>query len=254
MAYRALLPGIILNCRDPMIFSHKAFCAALLALLLPCLSLAAQVPGDGYAGTASCGGCHAKEMEAWQGSHHDMAMRHASPETVVGDFDNATVTVHGVTSRFFTRDGKYFVHTDGPDGTMQDFEIAYTFGIEPLQQYLVAFPDGRIQALGLAWDDRPGAEGGQRWYHLFPEEPLAAGDDFHWTGAQQNWNYMCADCHSTNLRKKLRRGAGPVRHDLGGDQRGLRSLPRTGRKTCRVGHPGTGSTRPGRNHGTRDPV
>jgi hypothetical protein len=23
----------------------------------------------------------------------------------------------------------------------------------------------------------------------------------HWTGREQNWNYQCAECHSTNLRK-----------------------------------------------------
>ncbi len=26
-------------------------------------------------------------------------------------------------------------------------------------------------------------------------------DQLHWTRPQQNWNYMCADCHSTNLQK-----------------------------------------------------
>ena len=30
---------------------------------------------------------------------------------------------------------------------LQDYEIAYTFGVYPLQQYLIAFPGGRYQAL-----------------------------------------------------------------------------------------------------------
>ena len=50
--------------------------------------------------------------------------------------------------RFFTRDGKYFVRTDGPDGKLADFEIKYTFGVYPLQQYLIELPGGRLQALG----------------------------------------------------------------------------------------------------------
>lgn len=84
---------------------------------------------------------------------------------------------------------------------MQDFEIKYTFGLTPLQQYLIEFPDGRIQTLSIAWDSRPESAGGQRWFHLYPDQIIEAGDDLHWTGRQQNWNYMCADCHSTNLIK-----------------------------------------------------
>jgi len=52
-----------------------------------------------------------------------------------------------VTSRFYRRDGKFLVYTDGPDGTMREYEVAYTFGVAPLQQYLIAMPGGRYQAL-----------------------------------------------------------------------------------------------------------
>jgi len=83
----------------------------------------------------------------------------------VADFNDTTFTHSGNTSRFFKKDGKYFVHTDGPDGKMADFEIKYTYGIEPLQQYLVEFSGGKIQALTICWDDRPKEDGGQRWYH-----------------------------------------------------------------------------------------
>ena len=156
---------------------------------------------DDFAGSASCEDCHAAEHAAWTGSHHDLAMQHATVDTVLGDFDGAELTVHDVTSRFFVRDGRFFVHTDGPDGEMADFEITYVFGVAPLQQYLVPFPDGRLQALGLAWDSRPAAAGGQRWFHLYPGQDIDYDDELHWTGQQQNWNYMCADCHSTNLDK-----------------------------------------------------
>ncbi len=122
-------------------------------------------------------------------------------KTVLGDFDGATFTHGGVTSRFFKRDGKFFVNTDGPDGKLADFEIRYIFGVTPLQQYLIAFPDGRMQALGIAWDSRPKDKGGQRWFHLYPDQKLKAGDPLHWTGIDQTWNFQCAECHSTELRK-----------------------------------------------------
>ncbi len=155
-----------------------------------------------YVGRAACEGCHAQQVAKWQGSHHDLAMQEASETSVLGNFADATFRHAGVTSTFFRRGGKYFVNTDGPDGKLADFEIRYTFGVTPLQQYLIEFPDGRIQALGIAWDTRPRSQGGQRWFHLYPNETLRAGDPLHWTGIQQNWNFMCAECHSTDLHKR----------------------------------------------------
>ncbi len=154
-----------------------------------------------FVGRANCAGCHAEEDRRWKGSHHDLAMQEATPETVLGNFDNATFTHYGVTTTFSKRDGKFFAKTDGPDGKIHEYPIAYTFGVYPLQQYLIPFPGGRYQALNVCWDTRPKAEGGQRWFHLYPKEEVAHGDPLHWTGAYQNWNYMCADCHSTNVKK-----------------------------------------------------
>jgi tetratricopeptide (TPR) repeat protein len=173
---------------------------------------AAPAPADGravapvatppsYVGGAACASCHEKEHAAWQGSHHDRAMATANDATVLGNFANAKFRHTGVTSTFFKRDGRFFVNTDGPDGKLADFEIKYTFGFTPLQQYLVEFPGGRLQALGIAWDARPAEQGGQRWFHLYPDRKPKAGDPLHWTGIDQTWNYQCADCHSTNLRK-----------------------------------------------------
>jgi tetratricopeptide (TPR) repeat protein len=129
-------------------------------------------------------------------------MQPATDETVLGNFDQARVSHRGGTTTFFRRDGKYLVRTEGPDGKPGEFEIAYTFGVTPLQQYLVPFPDGRIQALGLAWDTRPREAGGQRWFSLYPERTLHAPDPLHWTGREQTWNFQCAECHSTDLRKR----------------------------------------------------
>ena len=128
-------------------------------------------------------------------------MDHASEKTVLGDFANASFDYYGVRSRFFRKDGKFFVETDGADGKLTTFAIEYTFGIEPLQQYLIAFPDGRLQALSIAWDNRPKEKGGQRWFHLYPNEAIRHDDVLHWTKLNQNWNFMCAECHSTGVNK-----------------------------------------------------
>jgi predicted CXXCH cytochrome family protein len=159
-------------------------------------------PATGFVGRARCATCHETEDRLWQGSHHDLAMREATPATLKGDFSGRTLTHFGTTSTFYRRGDRAFVRTDGPDGRLHDYPVAYTFGVAPLQQYLVALPGGRYQALPQAWDARPAAEGGQRWFHLYPGEPLPAHDALHWTGRNQNWNQMCAECHSTGLEKR----------------------------------------------------
>jgi predicted CXXCH cytochrome family protein len=172
-----------------------------LPVALPARHTPVAPGGGGYVGAQTCAQCHQAEYQHWQGSHHAQAMLPAAEQTVLGDFRDASLTYNGITSTFFRRDGKFMVRTDGPEGSLQDYEIAYTFGVDPLQQYLIGFPDGRYQALGIAWDSRPKEQGGQRWFHLYPDQQLTHKDPLHWTGAQQNWNYMCAECHSTNLRK-----------------------------------------------------
>ena len=126
-------------------------------------------------------------------------MQAVTNDTVLGDFADAEFDYFGETTRFLTDDDGFVVRTAGPDGSLQDFRIAYVFGVEPLQQYLVEFPGGRMQALPFAWDTRSDTDGGQRWFHLYPDENIEPGDLLHWSGRQQNWNFMCAECHSTNL-------------------------------------------------------
>jgi tetratricopeptide (TPR) repeat protein len=160
-----------------------------------------SAPAATFVGMVKCGGCHERELKLWKGSHHELAMQPANGSTVLGDFNDVSITDGAVTSRLFRRGGKFIVRTDGPDAALHDYEIKYTFGVSPLQQYLIAMPGGRLQALGIAWDSRPRESGGQRWFNLHPGLKLGAGDPQHWTAIDQNWNFMCADCHSTNLRK-----------------------------------------------------
>jgi tetratricopeptide (TPR) repeat protein len=159
------------------------------------------VPAE-FVGSDACAACHPREHAAWKGSQHARAIQHATPVTVRGDFGGASFTYGGVRSTFFARDGRFFVRTDGPDGKLADFEVRYTFGLEPLQQYLVELAGGRLQALSMAWDTRTAADGGQRWFHLYPGEHVDHRDELHWTKRSQNWNDMCADCHSTDVHKR----------------------------------------------------
>jgi predicted CXXCH cytochrome family protein len=158
-----------------------------------------------FVGSTTCGSCHAGQAADWNKSQHRVAMAEATEQTVLGDFNAAQFTYAGITTEFLRRDGKFIARTDGPDGTLADFEVKYTFGVGPLQQYLIELAGGRVQALSIAWDARSKNQNGQRWFHLYPTERVTSRDELHWTRPSQNWNFMCADCHSTGLRKNYDR-------------------------------------------------
>jgi predicted CXXCH cytochrome family protein len=154
-----------------------------------------------YVGTGRCAGCHAAEAERWRGSHHALAMQIARPDTILGRPD-VVVREGGDETRLFERDARFIVRAEGPRGATGDYEALYTFGVDPLQQLLLPLDRGRLQATTVAWDARPRADGGQRWFALHGDERLVPDDVLHWTGPAQRWNSMCADCHATNVRKR----------------------------------------------------
>jgi tetratricopeptide (TPR) repeat protein len=179
---------------------------ALAALVAACTQQSAPQteatvePGEPtFVGSESCAACHEAAYDDWMGSHHQLAMQVADSDTVLGDFSDASFDYFGTLSRFYQRDEQFYVSTIDNDGERQEYRVDFVFGVEPLQQYLVEFPDGRLQTLPFSWDTRPAAEGGQRWFHVYGDNEIAPGDPLFWTGRQQNWNYMCAECHSTNL-------------------------------------------------------
>jgi tetratricopeptide (TPR) repeat protein len=180
----------------------SALALSLLASLwaAPALSdtseakLAAEPPA--YVTSEVCAGCHEAEHEAWETSHHYWALRPPTEPWMLGDFNDATFEHLGVTTRFSTREGRYFVETEGADGETALFEVKYAVGVTPLQQYLIELDGGWLQTLSVSWDVE-----GQRWFHLYPDRRIVPDDGFHWTGVYQNWNARCAECHSTDYAK-----------------------------------------------------
>ena len=155
-----------------------------------------SVHADGYVGGKACISCHSEAYADWKGSDHDLAMQVAGDATVLGDFDNVETTLDGVHYVFYRLGKAYRVKITEIDGSVNDYEIGYTFGYYPLQQYLVDFDRGRKQVLRVSWD-----VDGRRWYHQYAGDRLSPHDWLHWTESAQNWNGMCAECHSTNLKR-----------------------------------------------------
>jgi len=158
--------------------------------------------------SADCGGCHQIQQSEWTGSHHARAMTEPAPSTVKGRFGNRTTPVSaqhmGLAADFFQEPQgdrtTYLVRLRRGD-QVEQYAIAYTFGFYPLQQYLIAGERGKFQVFPFAWDDRPEAEGGQRWFTQYPDEDIRTDDRLHWQQPLQTWNGMCADCHSDGLKR-----------------------------------------------------
>lgn len=145
-----------------------------------------------------CQGCHDNQVKDWQGSHHQLAMQVAEPQTVLADFNNAAFKGEGENNRFYRQGNEFWVNTPGADGKPADFKVAYTFGIAPLQQYLIEVGDGRLQALGVAWDTEK-----NRWFHLYPGQGVNFKNPLHWSKPSQNANFMCVECHTTGYKRNF---------------------------------------------------
>ncbi|MFY8350971.1 tetratricopeptide repeat protein [Pseudoalteromonas sp. SSM20] len=148
-----------------------------------------------------CVSCHQSQVKDWQTSHHFHAMEKPNATSVLGNFDNVTFPFQNTQVRFFKDGENYAIEMPNLAGEMTRYHVAYTFGYLPLQQYMFDFGNGHYQFFPFAWDSREKAEGGQRWFVLHPEQK--AQDEFHWSQKGQNWNHMCADCHSTEFKKNF---------------------------------------------------
>ncbi|MDO3694000.1 tetratricopeptide repeat protein [Wenyingzhuangia sp. chi5] len=155
-----------------------------------------SIPNKHYVGSQKCKECHATQFKDWEGSHHDKSMQKANRQTIIAPFNGEVFKSQGVTSTFFQKEGKFYVNTEGRDGKNHDYEIIYTFGFTPLQQYIVLFPDGQYQCLRTAFNTKK-----NKWFDLYPDFKVVHKEWLHWSRGGLNWNTMCADCHSTNVKK-----------------------------------------------------
>lgn len=158
-----------------------------------------------YVGSEQCQSCHASEQQDWLSSDHHKAMMTMDSNNVhnnvLGNFSAPPLKHHQQQTSFKHEAGKHQIITDQKTSSAATLDLQYTFGVFPLQQYLTAFPDGRLQSLPFAWDSRTEKSGGQRWYHLYNDEKIVPGDVLHWRSPSHNANHMCIECHTTDFSK-----------------------------------------------------
>ncbi|MDG6099903.1 hypothetical protein EXU34_20800 [Alteromonas sp. ZYF713] len=147
-----------------------------------------------------CGACHEEQLSQWLESDHSKAMAAATDSSVLGDFSNVTFEHFNQKATFYKQDKKFFIKFQ-EDKKTTTYEISYVFGHFPLQEYLIKTAEGKMQVFPFAWDSRDKLSGGQKWYPIYPDEEVSRQDRLHWLQPLQNWNGMCADCHSSGLKR-----------------------------------------------------
>lgn len=158
---------------------------------------------EDFVGSETCASCHKAQAEAYLGSHHAKALVKPSAELSRARFDGSHFTTkHGGSTKFEVREDGPVVITATADSKSATFPVTHVSGVWPLEQYVVATERGKLQALGVVWDSRSQAEGGSHWLHVYGKDGIAPRDPLFFTSAAQNWNHMCAECHSTWVERR----------------------------------------------------
>jgi Flp pilus assembly protein TadD len=150
-----------------------------------------------YGGSPSCKECHEEQFRAWQNSNHGLAERVVEPGRDRSAFDPSRSFSHGTQSSQvrWTNDTAQVI-SRGLTGNPEVQDVGRVIGNDPLRQFLVPFSGGRFQALEAAYDPRS-----NQWFNVYGQEDRQPGEWGHWTGRGMNWNFMCASCHNTRLRR-----------------------------------------------------
>jgi tetratricopeptide (TPR) repeat protein len=150
-----------------------------------------------YAGSASCRTCHEEAFELWARSNHGLAERVPNLAVDRHAFEPARSFSHGTQKTSLRLDGtNCLVTCIGLSGTNETLPVVRVIGNDPLRQFLVAAPGGRLQTLEASYDPHR-----HQWFNVYGDEDRRPGEWGHWTGRGMNWNTMCAGCHNTRVRK-----------------------------------------------------
>ena len=196
---RLILAGLLIAAAAWSVwhFTSRPAPAAKVAADAPILAPDDQVHVR-YAGSQSCRKCHAAAFEKWHDSNHGRAERPVSKPEDHPAFEPKQTLVHGKDSSeaFVDADGLAKILTTGLDHQRHAYPVVRVIGNNPLRQFLIPAPGGRMQTCDVSLDPAK-----NEWFDVYGDEERLPGDWGHWTGQGMNWNAMCAACHNTRLRK-----------------------------------------------------
>lgn len=151
-----------------------------------------------YAGSSACKACHEAAYAAWEKSNHGRAEReyHAGMDKAAFDPARSPSYPGAKTDVFLDKNGLATILAKGIAEKPQSMPVVRVIGNDPLRQFLVSAPGGKLQVCADSYDPHK-----NEWFDVFGNDGREPGDWGHWTGRGMNWNSMCASCHNTRLRK-----------------------------------------------------
>lgn len=184
--------------------------------------LSAKRPGEvqenNYVHSDSCQACHPGEYGTWYGSYHRTMTQEATPEAVVGDFNNVTLHFGGRAYRLSQQGETFWVDMDDPLWSSEGIAprvkrpIVMTTGSHNLQVYWFSTGRGR-EVAQLPFDYRIAEK---EWIpdHLsFVRPPWPKGEKLP-VAAPGMWDRGCIRCHATagRPREKMSEQGHPDTH------------------------------------------
>ena len=158
-----------------------------------------KVASDGYVTSDSCRSCHPREHATWHGSYHRTMTQRATPQSVLGDFNDRTVEIYDHRYQLERIGDEFWAEFDVPaseaaDGLPQPRirrRIALVTGSHHMQVYWYKTRhEGRLGMLPIVH-----LREANRWVSrrsAFLEPPSETRDE----GGR--WNVGCINCHATH--------------------------------------------------------
>jgi hypothetical protein len=159
---------------------------------------------EGYASSQTCRSCHPAEYHSWHGSYHRTMTQLATPQSVLGDFNNASVTYLGKTFNLSQKGGEFWVEMDDPkhdnqflDAPRITRQLVMTTGSHHSQLYW--YPSGqtrKLTPLPIVWIKEI-----ERWIPKASMVLVPPVRQFH--DETGRWNRQCIRCHTTGEQPQL---------------------------------------------------
>lgn len=159
-----------------------------------------EVLTDGYVGSDTCRSCHPGQHATWSDSYHRTMTQVATPESVIGKFDNVRL-VDGVVEATLQREGDQFTVdlTVRGQGHLGRYPIVMTTGSHHMQAYWFTTSDtSRVMCMlpfMFLKED-------QRWVPrraAFLEESTSNRPGLQTLNQERGtWNRVCIRCHTTH--------------------------------------------------------
>lgn len=159
-----------------------------------------EVAADGYVGSDACKECHQENHSSWFASYHRTMTQLATPDNIMGDFNNVEVQYRGDVYRLQNEGGLCVVDMPdlgNPDPTARvQSAVVMSTGSHHMQLYwFVTLADRMVGMLPLAYL-RETKEWVPRSATFLQPQP---NDSFE----MARWNVTCSKCHATHRRGRL---------------------------------------------------